>query len=55
MKIKKRLYASIVGLGIGERHLNFLKKNKNIEIISVFDPIPNIIIRATQKNIISNM
>ena len=38
MKIKKRLYASIVGLGIGERHLNFLKKNKNIEIISVFDP-----------------
>jgi hypothetical protein len=28
----------VVGLGVGERHLNFLTKSKNIEIISVFDP-----------------
>ena len=38
MKIKKKLYASIVGLGVGERHLNFLKKDKNTEVVSIFDP-----------------
>ena len=38
MMIKKKLYVSIVGLGVGERHLNFLKKNKNIEVVSIFDP-----------------
>jgi predicted dehydrogenase len=38
MKLKRKLYVSIVGLGVGERHLNFLKKNKNIEIVSIFDP-----------------
>lgn len=27
-----------MGLGVGEKHLNFLTKSKNIEIISVFDP-----------------
>ena len=38
MKIKKKLYTSVVGLGVGERHLNFLTKSKNIEVISIFDP-----------------
>ena len=38
MNTKKILYASIVGLGVGERHLNFLKKNKNTEVVSIFDP-----------------
>lgn len=38
MKIKKKLYASVAGLGVGERHLNFLTRSKNIEVISIFDP-----------------
>jgi predicted dehydrogenase len=35
--MKKKISASVIGLGVGERHLNFLKKNKNIDSISVYD------------------
>lgn len=38
MHKKRKLYASVVGLGVGERHLSFLEKNKNIEVVSIFDP-----------------
>ena len=34
---KKFLNASVIGLGIGEKHLDFLKKNKNTNSITIFD------------------
>ncbi len=34
---KKKLNVIVVGLGVGEKHLNFLKKNNSIDKISVFD------------------
>jgi predicted dehydrogenase len=49
MKLKKKLYVSIAGLGVGERHLNFLKKNKNINVISIFDTDVKKLKKISQK------
>jgi predicted dehydrogenase len=38
MNHKKIINASVSGLGVGEQHLSFLQKNKNVEVISIFDP-----------------
>ena len=34
---KKKLNTIVIGLGVGERHLDFLKKSKNTSSITIFD------------------
>ena len=34
---KKKLNTIVIGLGVGERHLDFLKKSKNISSVTIFD------------------
>ena len=33
----KKIYASVIGLGVGEKHLYYLKKNKFINSVTIFD------------------
>ena len=35
--MNKRIKVSISGLGVGEKHAKFIKKNKNTKLISIFD------------------
>ena len=35
--MKKKINVAVLGLGVGERHLNTLIKSKNVSKIKVFD------------------
>ena len=47
---KKKLNALVIGLGVGEKHLNFLKENKDIKKISIFDTKINYTRKIAKKN-----